>query len=65
MARALALYSAFPVFKAALGKEGGPVDRERIIRFIEGQSIEDDVLEILFERVTERIAAPMPHLGFS
>lgn len=65
MARALAIYSAFPVFKQALEKEGGPTDRDRIVRFIEEREIEDDILEELFRLITERIAGVAAHLGFS
>jgi hypothetical protein len=65
MARALAIYSAFPVFREALEKEGGPIDRDRIVAFIEGRDLEDDVLEVLFDLVTERIVGVGPHLGFS
>ncbi len=64
-ARALAIYSAFPVFRAALEKEGGPVDRGRIIQFIENRELDDDILDILFNLVTERVAGIAPHLGFS
>lgn len=65
IARALALYSAFPVFRAALEKEGGPVDCNRIVQFIENRELEDDVLELLFERVIERVVGLAPYVGFS
>ena len=64
-ARALALYSAFPVFRQALEKEGGPVDQNRIVQFIENRDIEDDALEILFNLVIERIVGTGPYVGFT
>jgi hypothetical protein len=63
-ARALAIYSAFPVFKAALEKEGGPIDSGRIVQFIENRDIEDDALEVLFNAVIERVVGA-PYVGFS
>jgi hypothetical protein len=65
-ARALALYSAYPIFREALEKEtDGPVDADRIVKFIEGRDLEDDILEILFAKVWERVASPAPYLAFS
>jgi len=65
-ARALALYSAFPIFKTALEKEAAdaPIDRGRIVKFIESRELEDDVLEELFRRVTERTVFAR-HVGFT
>lgn len=64
VARALAIYSAFPIFKQSLEKEGNAVETKRIVEFIESREMEDDILELLFSRVTERIVGVSAHVGF-
>jgi len=64
IARALAIYSAFPVFRQALEKEGGAIDNKRIVDFIESRELEDDILELLFSRITERIVGVSAYVGF-
>jgi hypothetical protein len=64
VARALAIYSAFPIFKQALQKEGEALDNKRIVEFIEGREMDDDILDLLFNRVTERIVGVAPYVGF-
>lgn len=63
-ARALAIYSAFQVFKQALEKEGGVIDTKRIVEFIEGREMDDDILDLLFGRITERIVGVSAYVGF-
>ena len=63
-ARALAVYSAFPIFKQALEATGVAVDTRTIVEFIENREMDDDILEALFARVTERIVGIAPYVGF-
>ena len=70
VARALAIYSAFPVFRQSFealanGAQGGPIDQDRIVQFIESREIEDDVLEVLFGRIIERVVSVPAYVGFS
>src|SRR5258707_9707133 len=70
IARALAVYTAFPIFRQALealanGPQGGPIDQDRIVQFIENREIEDDVLEVLFGRIIERVVSVPAYVGFS
>ncbi len=64
-ARALALHAAFPMFREALSADGGPVDENRIVAFIEGRDLDDDVLDLLFNAVIERVVEATAHVGFS
>jgi len=63
-ARALALHTAFPIFREALAAEPGPVDAARITEFIESRNLDDDILEVLFNRVAERVVDAAALTGF-
>ncbi|HVM48393.1 MAG TPA: hypothetical protein VMU04_10215 [Candidatus Acidoferrum sp.] len=54
-ARALALHTAYPIFREAMASEDGPVDENRIVQFVEGRNVDDDVLEVLFKKVIEPV----------
>jgi hypothetical protein len=64
VARALAIYSAFPIFRQSLEKEGGAVDHKRIVEFVESREMDDDILDLLFGRITERIVGVSAYVGF-
>jgi hypothetical protein len=62
VARALAIYSAFPIFKQAL--ENDAADNKLIVEFIESREMDDDILDLLFARITERIVGVSAYVGF-
>jgi len=64
-ARALALHASFPLFAEALKAEDGPVDAARIVAMVEGAALDDDVLDLLFKAVIERVVEAAAYVGFS
>jgi hypothetical protein len=64
-ARALALHAAFPLFREGLAATGEPVDEKRIVEFIESRELDDDVLDVLFKAVVERVVNASALVGFS
>lgn len=64
-ARALALHAAYPIFKEGLDAAGGPVDENRIAEFMESRNLDDDVLDVLFKAVIERVVDAASLVGFS
>lgn len=64
-ARALAIHMGFPVFKEALARQGGVIDKARIVEFIEHRDIDDDHLMALFMALTERRVEAARFVGFT
>ena len=64
-ARALALHAAYAIFKEGMAASGEPVDENRIAEFIESRNLDDDVLDVLFKAVIERVVDAASLVGFS